>query len=244
MSDHWEHYFVTIEEQPGSIVLDMEIWDELDRNRYRFPVCLEIEMQHREENGFPNSEEADWMNELEDRITQELTQSACYVGRFTVEGVRSLYLYFNSPTIPKETVDKHLTPAGYAFRILEIEEAEPWDFYFEFLYPNEYEFQHIGNRSVIESLQNAGDSLEEPRRVDHWIVFEERADMLGFAGKAEELGFGIEGQQREEGEFHLHIHRKDYVDFRSINAVTDIFVSLAEEYRFRYDGWETQAIKS
>jgi hypothetical protein len=51
--------------------------------------------------------------------------------------------------------------------IFRVEEEETWEFYFEFLYPNKYQQQHMGNRQVVDSLEESGDQSDVPRKVEH-----------------------------------------------------------------------------
>jgi regulator of RNase E activity RraB len=97
----------------------------------------------------------------------------------------------------------------------------------------------MGNRRVVDSLQESGDKLETPRKVDHWLYFNSSEMLQQFKERIKEEGFNIEdesGQKDEDGKYSLHISRTDAVDFHSINEVTDLLVELAEQFEGEYDG--------
>jgi regulator of RNase E activity RraB len=140
--------------------------------------------------------------------------------------------------------------------------CSPWEFYFDYVYPNKYQIQHIGNRKVVDSLRDSGDTLEEPRRIDHWININNLKDKKAIIKKVIDLGFEIEPKDKKSifkkvinlgiqivskdkinDDSYLQIYRTDYADFHSINDITDLLVNLLEEYDAEFDGWETLALK-
>jgi len=243
MSDHWDIYFTTIEDQFASVVLDMDIWKEVDQCKFPFPIALRIEIQNPSESGVPVDQEAELINELEDMIINEIEGIGYNVGRVTTNGIRDLFFYFNNSFDLNSLAKPLFKEYGYNIGTFNLDEEEPWGFYFGFLYPNKYEIQHMGNRSVLDNLRESGDSLEDPRRVEHWIEFDDITDKIEFIKKVKSLNFKIEDEQEATDEIILQIYRTDRVDPQSINDITDMFVELVEEFNARYDGWETQVIK-
>ncbi|OWA33498.1 hypothetical protein B9G55_22850 [Saccharibacillus sp. O16] len=243
MSDHWDIYFTTIEDQFASVVLDMDVWKEIDQNKFTFPIALRIEVKNPSESGVPVDQEAELINELEDRIINDIDGIGYNVGRVTTNGTRDVFFYFNNSFDLYALAEPIFNEHGYNIETFSIDEEESWNFYFGFLYPNKYEIQHMGNRSVLDSLQDSGDSLEEPRRVDHWIEFNNSTDEIEFIKKVKSMNFNIEEKHEKTDGIILQIYRNDRVDPQSINDITDMFVDLVEEFNGRYDGWETQVIK-
>lgn len=244
MSDHWDIYFCTVEDQFASIVLDMDVGHEMDPMEYSYPMGLRIHIKNPGESGTPVGEEADLVNELEDLLTNEVAMIGINVGRLTTNGVRELYYYFNSPYNLMDKASRIFNEQGYTVEVIEIVEEDPWEFYYNFLYPNKYQLQHMGNCKVVDSLAESGDVLEESRRVDHWLFFNSNLDRTNFEIKAKALGFNIVVDRLDDkDEYVSQIYREDYVNLHSINEVTDILVDLSEAYNGRYDGWETMVIK-
>ena len=242
MSDHWDTYFCFIEDKFASIVLDMDIWREIDQNEYRLPMGVRIPVKNQGESGTPVGEEAEIL--FEDRLTAKIGETGFNVGRLTTNGFREIYYYFNSPYELEKTAFDIFKGNHYDVQVFQINENSPWEFYFDFLYPDKYKIQHMGNRKVVESLMNSGDLLEVPRRVDHWIYFP--SDFLRSRFEEKMISFGFEPvlARSDAGEEYLsQIFRNDYVDYNAINDVTDLLVNVSEEYEGRYDGWETMVIK-
>ena len=189
------------------------------------------------------------MNEMEDAILENLNpKNFLNVGRVTSNGVRDIIFYSDqqSSNALMETADQFIAPTGYAYEVFEIEEDETWEFYHEFLYPNQYQQQHMGNQQVLFSLEEAGDSLEVPRKVDHWLYFHDLKMMKSFIKEVKKHRFAIEEKSKqmdEDGKYFVRISRTDYVDLHSINEVTDLLIEIADKYEGDYDGWETFVVK-
>ncbi|WP_373231379.1 DUF695 domain-containing protein [Cohnella sp.] len=244
MSDHWDIYFCNIEDKFASIVLDMDVWNEIDKSKFSFPKVVRIPIKKPGESGTPVDDEAELINELEDVLSQKIGGLAYNVGRMTINGIREVYYYFSSTydldKLAKEIFNEH----NYEVEVFNIDEDNPWEFYFDFLYPDKFQLQHMGNRGVVDSLSESGDPLGESRRVDHWLYFNSELDRAGFEGKIITMGFNVELDRTDDSnEYVSQIYRNDYVDLHSINEVTDLLVNVSEEYEGRYDGWETIVLK-
>lgn len=248
MSEHWDIYFGYIEEKIASFVLDMDVWQEIDTEEYRQAIAVRLKINEPNEEGFPIGSEAEKINEMEDSLNEFVSlKNIINVGRITTDGIRDIIFYSNKEekNYLTEAVDRFIKPTGYEFEIFNIEEDENWEFYFDFLYPNQYQQQHMGNRKVVDSLEESGDALEVPRKVEHWLYFENIKTLKRFIKAIKKEGFSIEEESTEmseEGKYSLSISRIDSVDFTSINEVTDFLVEVSEKYKGEYDGWETFVI--
>lgn len=249
MSEHWDVYFGYIEDQLASVLLDMDIWQEIDTEEYKHASCLRVKLKDANEDGFPSDAEAERLNKLEDAVIEFLYgKNVVNVGRVTTNGARDVIFYADQNQLGclTESAERFMKPAGYEFEIFEIEEDETWEFYFDFLYPDPFQQQQMGNRQVIDALEESGDSLTTPRKVEHWLYFEHPKMMRRFAKAIKKEGFFIERETKEmneDGKYEITISRKDRVDFDSINEVTDLLVEVSERYEGEYDGWETFVVK-
>jgi hypothetical protein len=147
----------------------MDIWKEIDQEIYSHPICLRTIVKSPSDNGTPINEEADLLNNIEDLIIAEINDLGYNVGRITSDGNRDVYFYFKEPSLEllSSIAKKYYSQHSYEFKVMKITEDSPWEFYFEYVYPNKNQIQHIGNRKVVDSLRDSGDTLEEPRRIDH-----------------------------------------------------------------------------
>ena len=103
----------------------------------------------------------------------------------------------------------------------------------------------MGDQKVVLSLKNAGDKLEKPRQVDHWIYFDTKKDRDKFLEYIKSEKFKIEEHTGEKKDKNLtaHISRVDKVDLQSIYAITEHLRKIAAQFKGDYDGWETFVVK-
>jgi uncharacterized protein (TIGR01619 family) len=201
------------------------------------------------ENGFHIGSEADELNEIEEAFSDSVeSKQYIYVGRITTDGIRDIIFY--STQEEEEVLVLHAKyyyhTLGYEVEVYKIEEQTNWEFYFEFLYPNAYQFQHMGNHSLLEALEDSGDKLEVPRKVEHIILFQNEKMMKRFIKVVKKEGFTIEEdsfEKDEEGNYVTCISREDSVDYEAIDNLTDLLLEIAEKFEGEYDGWETMVIE-
>ncbi|WP_342512333.1 DUF695 domain-containing protein [Sporosarcina sp. FSL K6-1522] len=245
MSKNWDLYFDYINEKVASIVLDMDVWKEIDTEKYRQALTVRLILQQPNADGFPSSNESNIISEIEVALKELVSHKEIInVGRITTDGFRDI-IFYSLPEKQKDLVEaanQIITSTGYEFEVFSMDDEKTWAFYFDILYPNQYQQQHMGNRSVIDSLKESGDCLETPRQVDHWLYFEHAPMRESFVEAIKKEGFSIEEnslQVNEDGPYPVTIHRVDSVDYFSMNDVTDLLVTFAEEYNGVYDGWGT-----
>ena len=134
----------------------------------------------------------------------------------------------------------------YQFEIDEADDAE-WQHYSGVLYPSPEDFQQIHNQHVISRLYDAGDSLTEPRTVDHYANFKSEEDREEFASAAEELGFETVSRPERDGAsefpYAIGMQRVDVVDPETIDRITFELFDLAKQFDGEYEGWGSKVVK-
>ncbi|QDU73348.1 hypothetical protein Pan97_03180 [Bremerella volcania] len=249
MSDDWNAYLTQIEDSIASVLLDMGIVSDAPDPQRTWLVRVFIPLQDPDPYGMTTNEEFTAIQPLEEGIVDAIEQGlgAVHVGCLTHDGRREVAFY--SPTF--EGVDVALAPvmqkhATYQLRSSYQEDAD-WGFYFEILYPSEYEYQSMQNSSVLHNLIEAGDSLEQERPVSHWAYFPSEQARAQFIASVQEKGFQIEqeiqsDEQEQSNPFGVQLERVDHVDQASIDQVTIELLELAHSLEGSYDGWETMVI--
>jgi len=127
-----------------------------------------------------------------------------------------------------------------------LKEDRAWKYYIDFLFPNNAVQEYMRNIKVVVKLSEAGDKLDKPRQVDHWIYFESEANRERFIQYAIKEKFKVEKRDKLKDRdlpYLLQISRVDRVDMPSISLVTVELRKQAELYKGKYDGWETVVIK-
>ncbi|MEZ0224687.1 MAG: ribonuclease E inhibitor RraB [Alphaproteobacteria bacterium] len=105
----------------------------------------------------------------------------------------------------------------------------------------------VKNREVCAQLEKAGDSLTQPREIDHWIYFDETAQREKFRKRSVEMGFQTIKETDtpdHEKRYGIRINRVDLPSYDGIDTVTLPLFRLALEFEGEYDGWETEVIRS
>ena len=140
-----------------------------------------------------------------------------------------------------------LSTPDYEFEIDDAEDAE-WQHYTNVLYPSPEDFQQIHNQHTITRLYDAGDSLIEPRPVDHFANFPSETDREAFVNAAAALGFEAVSRPERNDEtdfpFAVGLLRIDAVDAETVDRVTFELFDLARQHNGEYEGWGSKVVKS
>ncbi len=191
-----------------------------------------------------SEEELAEFGEIEDRMIEKLTKDEIFVGRITSNGLRDFYFYTKDKKI--ELVFQDILKKYEKFNAkITFEVDENWNKYHKLLYPTDEEFQKIGNRNVLDNLEEGGDKLTLEREVFHWIYFKTEKDQENYIKEVEKLNFSVVAKNKIKDEFpyQLQIKRVDNVDEESVNEYVIQLWKLASKYNGGYDGWETSIEK-
>jgi len=248
MSEYWDTYVDLIDGKPASIVLDMEVSQELDLEQYKHAFAARLPLKKPDEDGLHAGAEADRLTLVEEAFTEAAElKGFINVGKITTDGNRDMFFYSLHEDEEELMLiaNKLYFLAGYEVDVFKLEETRSWDFYFELLYPDSFQYQRMGNHDVLETLELSGDNLEAPRRVEHFILFQDPKMMKQFAKTIQQEGFTIEeGSFEEDGEgnYIVYISRVDFVTYDAIDELTDLLLEISAMYQGEYDGWETVAV--
>lgn len=245
MEQDWGHYFTQINGQPASILLDLNATSGSNRVQRPFLCRLDVQCMAPDGDGWPGDREFERLIEIEDELDAKLAQAqnGQFVGSTTYNGKRILFFY-----LAKQAGTEAAIQAGfkdfpdYRWRYTLLEDPD-WQGYLDFLYPNEEEMQVLQNERVLHHLKEAGDTLETPRRVDHWLYFPSVEAMQQFKTAISTLNYQIEEESDQDGEWCLQIYREDSAEEGSINKATLELFRRAKEAGGKYDGWEAFVVK-
>lgn len=243
MSEDWDAYLLETSDGPASFFVDLNAEDEQSATR---PLLCRVSIRLREpsEYGLASRKEDEVLFRLEDALESRLAEAcgAQYVGRATSGGVRVYFFYCPRGTQPESTIRDCVRAFRDYRENVALEDDPDWRHYSEFLYPDPINLQCIRNRRVLQILTDNGDQLTQPRRVDHWLYFADRAAAERFRSYAAQLSFEVEALSPSDAEWKLHIYRTNLVDQDSIDELTTQLCELADEFEGRYDGWETEVV--
>lgn len=246
--DHWEIYVTYVDEKPAVILVDIGVSKIAPLTSLPNLSWIWVYIKNPDEEGFPSDNENDRLNEIEDGLTNAIDPADTrYVGRVTSDGRREFYFYTETPQRFRELGSVAMQSASeYEFEIDETDDEE-WRHYWDVLYPAPEDFQQIRNNQVITQLQQAGDSLTEPRPLDHFANFKNENDRVAFTAAAEELGFEAVSKPvrdaDEEFPYSVGLLRVDAVDPETVDRITFELWELAQQNHGEYDGWGSTVIK-
>lgn len=246
--ENWQVYLAQYEDGVGSTIVNMELINLAPINNYPFVLVTGVTFSDCDEAGFPTKEEFDNLYDISDSVVHFLTQHVEHIfsGTFTHQCERLDYIYLTDTIGVRNLLSEMYEQlfSDYSYYI-NLKEDKKWEYYLDFLYPNEVTQEYISNGFVLEQLQEAGDDLTEKRQVDHWLYFKDGKNRDLFAKLMEEEGFTIEGKGKEKGyeyNYKLQISRVDFVDIESISEITLMLTQKSAEFNGEYDGWETFVI--
>jgi uncharacterized protein (TIGR01619 family) len=246
MEENWEVYISEINGLPASFFLNLAAKPDGDPVLRPYVCRIDLKLVAPSEDGLHNEEESEALFRLEDKLNEAISSAhnGVFVGRVTHAGKRRLFFYIMNADGVEETV-KHSLQASSDYSWSHVVEHDPdWKHFFEFLSPGDEEWQVIGNRRLLDSLERHGDINHIARRIDHWVCFPDRAAMENFKGEITALNFKIEEESFDDGEWGLQIYRDDCVESGYINGLTLKLYRLAVECGGKYSGWETFIIRN
>lgn len=247
MSDHWEFFPCAMGEHQASIFYDHGIKDDIDNLPYQFVLRVRVKIKSPNEQGLTTNEEFDEISNLEDLLSDELEKVDCIaVGRVTVDGYRYFVFYTNTEEAKlRDIIDQVADKTQYEMGLLYKSDPEKSE-YWENLFPTRDDMQVIQDMRVLDALTEAGDSLEIPRRIDHWAYFKSENDINQFSQWLVQEGFTIQDTNPPDDEvedYSIQFYSTAKPSLREITSITLSLNAKAEELAGEYSGWETSVEK-
>ena len=243
VKEEWDFYLCKVDDAPASIFLDLDLVNHVPLDGADTLYAVQIWMAEPAEHGMGSAEEAEVLYPVEDGIEKAAgTLGIRSIGRLRNNGVWQIT--FMGPAALGERLESEvrqiLEPTEHRFETVVQHDAE-WGYYLEFLFPSPERLRWIRNRRVVDQLQDHGDHLSEPRRVEHWAYFQRPEERAAFVAEASEGGFTCEETEGGVGQLPLgvELHRVDPVDLEAIHKVVMLLDDLAAAHGGEYDGWGT-----
>ncbi len=242
--EDWAVFLREDEAGPSVITIDLGWAAVAPLSSHNELTVISVIAEEELPSGFPTEKEVGAANRLQDQLIRALEKprQGIFVGSMTTFGQKSFFFYLNDGRDAERITGQVL--AGFRSRETrkEARKDPQWAGYFNILFPSPREMAEIRNERVLQGLQEAGDPLQKPRPIDHWIYFPDEAKRDSFLQNVEKEGFElVEATVLEEGEepYQLHIIREDSIHIPYIHELTWGLRQKAEQYGGAYDGWET-----
>jgi uncharacterized protein (TIGR01619 family) len=247
VAENWDAYLATVDNKPASFWVDLGLRSEAPMPTHPWAVVVEVKLLAPNENGLTQNEEFNVLNGVEDAMLASFKSiNAIYAGRMTTDGKRTSVFYACADPNKETLIDPVRAKfPEYSFDCWSDEDAE-WEFYTSTLYPSDEEMQVLKNRMVLDALEADGDTLVEPRELNHWIYFEDPEKRYEFVAAVTAFGYKADCETDERWKprpYRAMLSRVDHVAPESIDeAVLQLF-RLANHYGGEYDGWETPVVR-
>lgn len=237
----WDFYLCQVDDALAMISLNLA-WHRSPRPKAADTVYYAwVPMTSPGHHGAGTAEEQERFSPVEDTFAQE----AARLGLFYVSRMRNNSAWQLTFYGPPGLSDGFASLAGrFGASDTGAQEDNDWEYYFNFLSPDEERWAWIMDRRVVDQLASHGDLLETPRQVDHVVVCPTRSSADRFAAVISGAGFHIESVVKDPdgGQFVVQFHRQDPVFLDHINAVAGQLRLQAQEAGGGYDGWGCQVV--
>jgi hypothetical protein len=247
MNEDWQFFPCSMGDGEAFIYLNIGIADSISEAPKAL-ARISLTYKSPRPNGLPTNEEFEPVKEIEDRIDAYSKEAGdWYVGRVTVAGQRHFYIYTTRDEGAWEDFVTNLNSESGYNMYLAIHDDPEHSGYHEDLYPTEDDWQVIKDLHVIENLESHGDDGSEPRKVDHWIYFGDKASSVDFVIWAESDRFTEEPEyshETDDGEYCVRLFHHGTINIGDITSHTIALRRKAAEYGGHYDGWETSVLGS
>jgi hypothetical protein len=247
--DNWDVYMARYEKGSGSTLINMSAKMHAPDMELPFIVITGVTFDGCTTEGFPTKSQFPELYEIADSVDKILSTNtkSVHAGTFTYQCERLDYYYVKDTSTVRLNLYNLYTSAFPKYKsYINIKEDKSWEAYLKFLYPNEETYEYMSNQKIVLKLQEAGDKLEKPRKVDHWLYFKTEASLNCILAYLKTNHFEIENKEKDnssDSPFKLQISRTDKVDLDSITQITLELRKQALKCNGDYDGWETFVLK-
>ncbi|HPH66182.1 MAG TPA: DUF695 domain-containing protein [Kofleriaceae bacterium] len=195
--------------------------------------------------GMGNRSESERLHPVEDALSAlGVTQQALFVGHRRSQGDWMVAFYCVDGARFATAVATAMTAFPAVTFTTDVKADPTWQVYRSTFLPNDAEQRQIADDGVLMNLKSQGDPLTTPRRVDHWLYFNDAANRV--ACRAELLAEGFEAlplADVNQGRYPLQVFRSDPLQRPSIHTLLEHLRLVAITHHGEYDGWETFALK-
>jgi len=232
MADAFEFYPCLVDDAPASIYVNLRYENAAERGGDT-AYWLAVRMRETGPHGIGTAEEGEVVNAFEEAVIASVAAAGLvYAGRLRTRGIWEMTFY--GPAGHLDVVqDAAHELAGRTVEVRTRPDPD-WRYYRELLVPDAERKQWMDDRRLVQILQEQGDRLSVPRRVDHWALFPSADARAAFVAAVRKAGFETEIEDDA-----VHAWRTDPIELDHIHDVVMLLVDAAGEAGGEYDGWET-----
>lgn len=247
-SESWDTYIARYENQKaGTTVVRMDLINKLPIKDYSTILVTGVTYESNDASGFPDDKTLNTVQKIEDDLVKYITEKykSIYVGSFMHDFKRYGYFYLKDSSSVRNDLDTFYKKNYPNFKnYINLKDDSNWEYYTDFLYPNEDIRNYLSDEKVVNNLIKNGDNLKESRRVDHWSYFNTKQNAEKFKVEIEKFGYKIEEIKKNKNSFKVQFWKDEFVNLDSIYKITTNLRAISTSFQGEYDGWETFVIKN
>lgn len=200
------------------------------------------------ENGFPNKNGMEKLYTFSDSLSlvvKKVTKSKL-VGIITYQCYGFDIFYVKDTTNLRKEIDRMI---GDNFKTsyshITIKNDRKWVYYYENIFPTNAPNDFFVDHEYLSEMVDQGDDLKEERLVNHWLKFKKEKRMIKFVNQVKELNFNVDSLYAGKDVLYpleVELSRKDKVNPKSINILTNTLKVLALNLGGQYEGWGAEVI--
>lgn len=236
-SNKWVFYYTKIDDAVGSIRVDLGA-KELQSD-YPKTICVRIYYEDKVEQGLPTKTEWQKLNTIEDQLTELLQgQDHVYqVGTITSNG-HADYIYVVQDSSKYEELFNNLLAEQSEYKyFVQSFDDDKFAFYYNVLFPTEYDFNVIYTRQICQNLEKQGDAFTTPRTIDYFTYFKTEKQADAFVAKISDLYTNVQKNYTELSEWEVVFHNDLIPTIDTMLQQTAEVFQLVKQQDGVFDGW-------
>ena len=242
LSNKWEFFITTVEDNVTGIRVDIGAIEDEKFDRLIHTWFLRVRYTHCYENGFPQPDETQRLNRIEDWLeAQGKTLPIWLVGVVTQQGSRDFVFQSEKDLDWEKTLDKLLAGGPELACSFNESKNDHGNYYRQFLYPTKYDWNWIHDSRVCRGLLEHGDDLTLPRTIDYYATLPTETAAHAFVEDVTKLSYGITlvsiRMNDQQPEYMASLINTDAPEQWHMTDITCQLTDLAEKHGGSFDGW-------
>jgi len=197
-------------------------------------------------NGFPNDNGMNELYTFSDSLSQvvkRVTKSKL-VGVLTYQCYGFDVFYVKDTANLREEINRMISNNFKSSNsYITIKNDRKWNYYYENIFPTNAPNDFFVDHEYLTEMVAQGDDLKEERLVTHWLKFRKEKKMIKFVNDVKGLKFSVDSLYSGKDAlypFEVELSRKDKINPKSINTLTNTLKVLAMKMGGQYEGWGTE----
>lgn len=199
-------------------------------------------------NGFPDEDGLNKLYTFSDSLSQvvkRVTKSKL-VGVLTYQCYGFDVFYVKDTANLREDINRMISDNFKSSNsYITIKNDRKWNYYYENIFPTNAPNDFFVDHEYLTEMVAQGDDLKEERLVTHWLKFKKEKKMIKFVNDVKGLKFSVDSLYAGKDAlypFEVELSRKDKINPKSINILTNTLKVLAMNMGGQYEGWGTEVI--